>query len=86
MAFASIQHCSALRNFLRLFGGTISLAVSFAILNNTVKDAGGLDPETIKAVVRDPTKIRSLPGVDEQTRQLILQCVCGRFYVRVRAC
>ncbi|PWN52121.1 MFS general substrate transporter [Violaceomyces palustris] len=60
---------TSLRNFLRLLGGTLSLAVSFAILNNTVSSqvVDFLPPEVVKRVVRDPTQIRGGPLVQELT-------------------
>lgn len=48
------------RNFMRLFGGTLSLAISYTILNNTVRsEAQGLPANVIRQVVRNPKLITS---------------------------
>ncbi|KAN0061340.1 hypothetical protein ACQY0O_006187 [Thecaphora frezii] len=47
------------RNFSRLIGGTLALAASYAILNNSVRNhLKGVDEAVIRRVVTDPTLIR----------------------------
>ncbi|PWY97708.1 MFS general substrate transporter, partial [Testicularia cyperi] len=64
------------RNFMRLFGGTLGLAISYTILNNTVRSSIDLPADVINEVVRDPTQIRS-GRFDAATSEALL-----RAYVR----
>ncbi|KDQ56248.1 hypothetical protein JAAARDRAFT_132785 [Jaapia argillacea MUCL 33604] len=53
---------TAVRNFIRLLGGTLSLAVGATITNNALRGAMtslALSPSVIKAVVDDPTLLGS---------------------------
>ena len=50
--------------FIRLLGGTLSLAISATIINNSLRatmSALGLAPRTIAAIVADPTILRRVP-------------------------
>ncbi|OAA65648.1 efflux pump antibiotic resistance protein [Niveomyces insectorum RCEF 264] len=64
------------RNFLRLLGGTIGLAVAAAILNNSIKNelSAVLPESALNVVISDPTQIRS-PSLgltpSEQTAALL---------------
>ncbi len=67
----SMAVATGTRNFLRLLGGTIALAVCSAILNNTVRSdlqAEGFAQSVVDAIIGDPTTINSLAisAIDKQ--------------------
>ncbi|EST04492.1 Major facilitator superfamily [Kalmanozyma brasiliensis GHG001] len=67
------------RNFMRLFGGTLCLAISYTILNNSVRSAvRGLPAEIITEVVRNPHLITS-GRFDAETSQLLLRAYVQGF-------
>ncbi|OJJ45121.1 hypothetical protein ASPZODRAFT_18031 [Penicilliopsis zonata CBS 506.65] len=66
------------RNFLRLLGGTIALAVCAAILNNTVRTSlGMLSAEQISEIIADPTQITSMDLTAEERSAAILAYTHG---------
>ena len=70
---------TSMRNFIRLFGGTLSLAVCFTILNNTVQShLPDVSPETLRSVVRDPTRIQS-GAFDENLQRALLAAYVAAF-------
>ena len=67
------------RNFMRMFGGTLSLAISYTILNNTVRNkVKGLPADIISQVVRSPKTITS-GRFDAATSDLLLQAYVQGF-------
>ncbi|SPO28316.1 related to tetracycline efflux protein (otrb) [Ustilago trichophora] len=67
------------RNFMRLFGGTLSLAISYTILNNTVRSqVKSLPADVIRQVVRNP-KLITDGRFDEATSQLLLHAYVQAF-------
>jgi hypothetical protein len=61
---------TGVRNFVRLFGSTLSLAIAASIVNNTLRVALAtlsLSDEQVQTIVNDPTSINkgtlSLTGV-----------------------
>ncbi|KAF8878963.1 major facilitator superfamily domain-containing protein [Infundibulicybe gibba] len=58
---------TAFRNFVRLFGGTLSLALGSTILNNTLRGATNgfsLPPGLISSIISDPARLgHPLPGL-----------------------
>ncbi|SNX85853.1 related to tetracycline efflux protein (otrb) [Melanopsichium pennsylvanicum] len=67
------------RNFMRLFGGTLCLAISYTILNNTVNShVKGLPADVIRQVVRNP-KLITDGRFDAATSDLLLQAYVQAF-------
>lgn len=67
------------RNFMRLFGGTLGLAISYTILNNTVRsEVRGLSDAVIRQVVRNPKLITS-GGFDAATSEKLLNAYVQGF-------
>ncbi|KAJ9474093.1 putative Vacuolar basic amino acid transporter 5 (putative) [Pseudozyma hubeiensis] len=67
------------RNFMRLFGGTLGLAISYAILNNTVRSqVKTLPSDVIAQVVRNPKMITS-GEFDAATSELLLHAYVQAF-------
>ncbi|GAK68325.1 MFS general substrate transporter [Moesziomyces antarcticus] len=60
------------RNFMRLFGGTLCLAISYTILNNSVRSgARGLPADVVAAAVRNPKLITSGEWDKDVSEQLL---------------
>ncbi|CBQ68509.1 conserved hypothetical protein [Sporisorium reilianum SRZ2] len=67
------------RNFARLFGGTLCLAISYTVLNNTVRHhVRSLPADVIAQVVRNPQLITS-GRFDGATTQLLLDAYVEGF-------
>ncbi|CDR88702.1 uncharacterized protein SPSC_05534 [Sporisorium scitamineum] len=67
------------RNFARLFGGTLCLAISYTILNNTVRhQVRSLPADVIAQVVRNPQLITS-GRFDAATSDLLLEAYVQAF-------
>ncbi|KAJ6564139.1 major facilitator superfamily domain-containing protein [Mycena capillaripes] len=61
---------TAMRNFIRLLGGTLSLAVAATLLNNdlrTAMDALNLPPSQISQIIDDPVRLHSPASVGVST-------------------
>ncbi|ORY34961.1 putative tetracycline efflux protein [Naematelia encephala] len=65
---------TGMRNFMRLIGGTVSLAACSAILNNTVRTelSGQVAEGILEMILSDPTQIRSLNLTPAQQADAIL--------------
>ncbi|WWC66326.1 uncharacterized protein I206_100227 [Kwoniella pini CBS 10737] len=64
---------TGIRNFTRMLGGTIALAVGSAIVNNRVKSnlKGILSDDVFNIILSDPTQVKSLGLTDEQANSVI---------------
>jgi hypothetical protein len=70
---------TGMRNFMRMLGGTVALAICSAIVNNIVRSRlseDGLDGSIIDAVVADPTTVSALGlSADQQASVIIAYCM-----------
>ncbi|WWC58666.1 uncharacterized protein I303_101210 [Kwoniella dejecticola CBS 10117] len=64
---------TGLRNFTRMLGGTIALAVGNAIVNNRVRSElnGVLSGDVLGIILSDPTQVKSVGLTDEQVGAVI---------------
>jgi len=72
---------TGLRNFLRMLGGTLALAVCSAIINNVVRSrlgSIGLDGNLIDSVINSPLEVVNL-GLSEEQRLVVVQAY-GEFH------
>jgi hypothetical protein len=70
---------TGLRNFLRMLGGTLALAVCSAIINNIVRHrlgAAGLGVEVVNGILNSPLELRSL-GLSDADRLVVIQAYGG---------
>lgn len=68
---------TGVRNFVRLFGSTLSLAIAASIVNNTLRAALAtlsLSDEQVQTIVNDPTSInKGTLSLTEEQRAVIIQ-------------
>lgn len=66
------------RNFSRLLSGTIFIAISSSLINQSITNIG-LSAETIQQVLNDPPSIHTSPAFDDNTRNNIIDAYQNGF-------